>query len=326
MTSFYNNQLRIGVIGVGPVGSTLTAHLIDAGAYVVPCDIDRIKVDKIRENGIRLTGSIQKEVKIPDACYSASELAKYDLDLVVISVKTPYLNQVLTQLLEVVSERTFVMCAQNGLDNELEVAKVFGKDRTLRMVINYAGKMVDPITVLVTFFNPPNYVASLGSAGNPVAETFTKLLNSVDLKTVIPDDIRIYIWEKVILNASLAPVCAITRHTMKDVMDSTQGLNLVEAILDESICVAVAEGFDFRPNFRSHCIRYLKSGGHHRSSMLVDLNNNLPTEIDCLNGRIVEYGYKHSIPTPMNQAIAVLIHLLEQSPEGNKRSRLKYEK
>jgi 2-dehydropantoate 2-reductase len=46
--------------------------------------------------------------------------------------------------------------------------------------------------------------------------------------------------------------------------------------------------------------------------MLIDIENNLPTEIDYLNGRIVEYGRKHSVPTPTNETITTLINLLER--------------
>lgn len=313
MAKSNKNQLRVGVVGMGPVGSTLAAHLIGAGAFVVPCDIDREKIDKIKKAGIRLQHAIQKEVEIIEACYSAEELETYDLDLVAISVKTPNLEEVISQLAAIDSGGTFLMSAQNGLDNELEVAKVFGADRTLRMVVNYAGNMSDPNTVFVSFFNPPNYVAAITPRGETIAKKFVELLSSVDMKTEIPADIKNYIWEKAILNAALAPVCAIARQTMKEVMDSPHGMKLVEAIIDESVQVAEAEGIELGQNFRRFCVQYLQRGGHHRPSMLVDLENGLPTEIDRMNGKIAEYGHKHDLPTPINRSVTALVHMLEQS-------------
>ena len=306
-------QLRVGVIGMGPIGCTLAAHLIDAGVFVVPCDVDRKKVDMIRGTGIRLEHKIQREASVTEACYSAQELERYGLDLVAIAVKTPGLEKVISALQEATPERAFVMCAQNGLDNELEIARTFGKDRTLRMVVNYAGSMSTPNTVHVTFFNPPNYVAALTPKGKAVASTIAQLLSSVGLKTEVPGNIQSHVWEKAILNAALAPVCAITRLTMKDVMDHPQGLEIVKAIIDESVRVAEAEGITFGEDFHQFCVKYLKGGGYHRPSMLVDLQNGLQTEIDYLNGRIVEYGREHGLPTPFNQTITALIHLLEYS-------------
>jgi 2-dehydropantoate 2-reductase len=146
-----------------------------------------------------------------------------------------------------------------------------------------------------------------------MAATVADLLSSVGLQTEAPEDIRKYVWEKAILNSALAPVCAITGLTMKDVMDSPDGLALVGRILDESISVAEAEGLRYGADFRDFCLNYLKGGGYHRPSMLVDLDAGLPTEIDRMNGRIAEYGRKHQMPTPVNQTITALVHMLEQA-------------
>jgi len=305
------SQLRVGVVGLGAVGSVLSAHLIDAGAFVVPCDIDREKFDAFRKSGIHLEQKIQKEVNVTEACYSIQELGKYDLDLVAVCVKTPSLEAVASLLLKVIPEETFVMCAQNGLDNEQIIAKTFGDDRTLRMVINYAGGMSTPNSVIVIFFHPPNYVAALTPQGEAMADRVAGLLSSADLQTKVSENIQKHVWEKVILNSALSPVCAITRLTMKDVMDSPQGIGMVTALIDESIHVAKAAGIDFGETFRDSCLKYLKGGGYHRPSMLVDLEKGLPTEIDYLNGKVVEYGRKHGLPTPVNESITALVHLLE---------------
>ena len=309
------NQLRIGVVGMGPIGCTLAAHLIKAGAFVVPCEIDRARIDKIKSDGIHLENVIQKNVKVTQACYSLEELKEYNLDLVVVSVKTPSLKIVLSQLSKIASDKMFVMCTQNGMDNELEVAKVFGEDRTLRMVVNYAGNVKDQNTVNLIFFNPPNYIAPLSKQGSVIAEEIMELLNATGLKTEIPDNIQDYIWEKAILNSALSPVCAITGKTMKEVMDSPSGFELVEAILDESVNIAKAEGIKLPENFRDFSINYLKKGGYHKPSMLVDIENGLPTEIDFLNGRIAKYGDKHNLPSPFCKAITAFVHLLEQKAE-----------
>ncbi|MFQ6673429.1 MAG: ketopantoate reductase family protein [Fidelibacterota bacterium] len=308
--------LRVGIVGMGPVGSTLAAHLLEAGAFVVPCDILREKIDAIKKSGIRLKNTIEKEVRVTDVCYSVGELVSYNLDLVSISVKTPYLGLVLTELFDVAPEDLFVMSAQNGIDNERDVARVFGEDRTLRMVINYAGSMIDVNTVNVGFFHPPNYLAPLAPKGERMAHQIVDLLNAVGLTTRITDAIQDHVWEKAILNSALSPVCAITGMTMQDVMDSSHGIRVVEALLDESMGVAEVVGIRFPEEFRDSCIQYLKGGGPHRPSMLVDIDNGLPTEIDRLNGKIVEYGRKHGVPVPVNLTISRLIRLMEHSPQG----------
>ncbi len=306
-------QLRVGVVGMGPIGSALAAHLIDAGAFVVVCDVHRKKIDLMKSAGIRLEHKIEKEVDVARACYSVQELGEYDLDLVIVAVKAPSLQKVVTLVLAATSEKTFVLCAQNGLDNEREVAGIIGEDRTLRMVVNWAGGMSSLGTVHVIFFNAPNYVAALTPSGEAMATKVAGLLSSVGLRTEIPDNIRVYTWEKVILNAALAPVCAITGLTMKQVMDTPEAVEVVKGIIDESVRVAEAEGVRYDDDFGEFCLKYLMGGGDHRPSMAVDLEAGLATEIDYMNGKIAEYGRRHGLPIPHNQTITALVHMLERS-------------
>lgn len=304
--------LRVGIIGMGPVGATLTLFLKEAGALVVPCDSFSARIDAIRKNGIRLTHVFEKHVKIQHACYTVQELGMHDLDLVVLAVKTPDLGKVLAQIKEIDNGKMHIMCAQNGIDNEVEIGRSFSDHRTHRLVINFAGNMSDDSTVHVSFFNAPNYVASLGDGGNGMAKQFSDMLNSVGLITEIPVDIQDHVWEKAILNAALSAICAITRRTMKEVMDFPSSCSLVESLIDESVMVAEKERIELGNKFRRFSLRYLKNAGHHRPSMLVDLENGDPTEIDYLNGRIVDYGRKHCVPTPLNQAVTAMVHLLER--------------
>jgi 2-dehydropantoate 2-reductase len=306
-------QMRVGIVGMGPIGSTLAAHLANAGAFVVACDVDREKIDAVKKDGVLLENKIQKKAKITDVCYSARDLGDYNLDLVVVSVKTPSIKKVVALLSDTLSDKTFIMCAQNWLDNEQDVAAIVGKERTLRLSINFAGGMSSPNTAQVIFFHPPNYVAALTSEGKEVANRFAELLNSVDLQTEIADDIRIHTWKKAILNSALSPVCAITGRTMKSVMEFPPGVEMVKAILTESIQVAEKESITYGDDFLDICLTYLKGGGDHKPSMLVDLENGLLTEIDYLNGRIAEYGHKHGLPTPYNRAITAFVHMLEKT-------------
>jgi 2-dehydropantoate 2-reductase len=311
-------QLRVGVVGMGPVGTILAVHLIKAGAFVVPCDIDHDRIDAMKKDGIRLDHTTPIEVGVEEICYLVSELQQYDLDLVAVAVKTPTLGKVVPLLAKVATDKMYVMCVQNGLDNELEIARALGEDKTLRMSINYAGGMSAPNAVKVTFFNPPNYIAALTPKGQATADEAARLLSAAGLETKVPDNIRDHIWIKAILNAALSPVCAITGLTMKAVMEFPLGLELVTAVIDESVRIAEAEGLKFEKDFKEFCLKYLKGGGYHRPSMLVDLDNGLPTEIDFLNGRIAEYGRKHGLPTPYNQTITAMVHMQELSSERRK--------
>ncbi len=303
--------MKIGIIGMGPVGSTLAVHFVLAGQEVHVCDIIEEKIDLIKQEGVSLTHTIEKKAMVTGAYTSIDELMSKELDLLVFSVKTPYLKQVIENAAMLGGEMP-AMAAQNGIDNELMVAEKFGRENTFRMVINYAGNMLNHNTVNVTFFNPPNYIGALHPEGEPLARSIAEMLSSVELNTAFTDDIRKYTWEKSILNATLSSLCAVTQTTMKDVMDFLPIYPVIEGIIDEGMKVAAAEGIQFKQGFKEFCINYLKRGGKHFPSMAVDIQNKCPTEINQLNGKIVEYGQKHGIPTPYNLTMTRLIQLVEK--------------
>ena len=93
-------------------------------------------------------------------------------------------------------------------------------------------------------------------------------------------------------------------------MDYPDTLEIVEQIIYEAVEVARAEDIKIPDNFVKLCIRYLKMAGNHFPSLAVDLINNRPTEINFMNGKIVEYGRKHYIKTPLNLTFTNLVNAI----------------
>ena len=127
-------------------------------------------------------------------------------------------------------------------------------------------------------------------------------MNSVDLETrsVTSFELLKCVWEKTILNASLSALCAVGRMTIKEAMSHSDTVELTEQVIEEAVEVAAAEKIMFDDDFIRKCLRYLHKAGNHFPSLAVDLLNNRPTEIDYMNGKIVEYGRKHYIRTSLN--------------------------
>ncbi|KYK25500.1 hypothetical protein AYK25_05365 [Thermoplasmatales archaeon SM1-50] len=302
-------KYRFGIVGVGPVGSIMAVHLAKAGHTVTLVDILKPHLDEIRKKGLTIIGF--KDLNVPFSgkymCYHINEMRGKEFDVVFISVKASLLSQVLPMLENVVKSGTTFISLQNGLDNEELIADVFGKEHTLRIVVNYAGNLIDNGKVRMSFFNAPNYIGIIESTAEEKARALAKVITDADLETAYTPEIKKYEWEKIILNAALSPVCALTRRTMKQMMQLTDTRNLAEAILREGIEVAVAHGIHFQPNFLEFCMNYLDKAGHHRTSMHVDIEKQSPTEINFINDKIVKYGKMKGISTPMNSTIVALI-------------------
>ena len=115
-------------------------------------------------------------------------------------------------------------------------------------------------------------------------------------------------------------MCALTRKPMKDMMDFEVTQLLAEELMREGIKVAEAAGVMFEEGYFEHGMQYLKKTGYHKTSMHQDIERGTPTEIDWLNGKIVEQGRALGIETPYNFTIMALIKGLAMesgAPEGH---------
>ena len=107
------------------------------------------------------------------------------------------------------------------------------------------------------------------------------------------------------------PLCAVTGMTMVEIIEDPITFSLVDALLKEAIAVARANEFSLGSDFYPYAISYIKNAGNHKPSMLQDIEANRRTEIDYINGKIVEYGVQAGIPTPYNTMIRGLVKALE---------------
>lgn len=309
---------KIAIVGAGPVGGILGAHLAHAGHYVVLCDILKDHLDAIKERGLTIKGVSEITAKCDRLAYNISELSSFpEVDTIVISTKASIMPRIIPEIAKVVQSGTRFISCQNGLDNEEFLAETFGPDNVLRIVPNYAGGRVGDGQIWMSFFNPPNYIGAMTAKGEPLARQMAEMMSAAGLETQFTPDFKKYEWEKVILNAALSSVCALTRKPMKDMMDFEVTEWLVEELMREGIGVAEAAGVTLDEDFFEHGIQYMKKAGYHKTSMHQDVERGTPTEIDWLNGRIVEQGRAHGLETPYNFAIMALIKGLEMESMTN---------
>jgi 2-dehydropantoate 2-reductase len=302
------NKFRFGVIGVGPTGGIMAAHLVNAGHDVVIVDIFKDHMDQIKRNGLTITNLKEFKVKFPkkNICYSIDELQGIKVNTLFIAVKASLLEKILPQIKQVVSQETILISLQNGFDTQEYIAEFFGEENSLRIIVNYAGNLIDNGVIRMSFFNPPNYIGAISPKAENTAKKLAEFITKAGIETVFTSDIKKYEWTKCILNA-ISPVCVTTRTTMKQTMEFKDTRDLCREILREGIEVARARGIHFEPDFLDSCMNYLDKAGHHRVSMQADIEAGNPSEIEFLNGKIVEYGKIEGIPTLYNQIFVSLI-------------------
>lgn len=302
---------RVAVIGAGPVGSLAAAHLARSGRVLYLSDLRRDRIDAVRERGLRVQsrdGGFNVHPAVVEV--SQSGLSAFRPDAVFLCVKSFSLPALLDDLTGRIGPQAEILVMQNGLDNEDAVADKFGRERVFRMVIHFAGRLISPGVVQMSFFNPPNYIGGLSPGSRPAAERLAAVFTESGLATSAAPDIKRCEWIKAILSAALMPVCGPTGMTMKEALELPETRALCERILQESIAVAAGRGFLFEEGFFSECVGYLEKADSHKPSLSVDLEAGLPVEY--VFQPIIDAGRAGRIPTPCLETLTMLLRAMEK--------------
>jgi 2-dehydropantoate 2-reductase len=304
----------IGIIGLGPVGSILAAHLAKSGEDVVVEDIVEKLLLTAREEGLHISGVTELTAKIDKTASSMSELSRFNPDIIFIATKACILKVILPEIRQMYKPEMKIVSFENGLDNEQIIAEALGIDTTYRVVINYAGNRLSVRDVRMNWFQPPNYIGAFHRGRYTTDETtkyIAQIMTASGLTTEETPEIKKHVWEKTILNSALCSICAVTGQTMKEAMEFEHTRDLAIKMLEEGLEVARADGYDFGEDALEQFVSYLEKGGAHKPSMLIDVENKRPTEVDFISGAIARYGEKYGIPTPVNSTFTSLLKTIE---------------
>jgi 2-dehydropantoate 2-reductase len=303
---------QIAVIGAGPIGGILTAHLCAQGHTVHLVDTWKVHIEQIREHGLRITGK-ESLLAYPAYLYDSIEaLGDYVPDFVFICTKGCDLEAVLGQLRASLKKSNAIfLCFQNGIDTEQIVTHHIERCRVLRAVISYAGVLTGPGEIRESFFTAPNYLGWLDAKGEEVCKETAVLITTSGLATEATGEIGRYEWRKTIFNTCTMAIGAVTGLNIQEMVQFPPTAQLVELLLQESVAVAAAYGFDYGPGFIEMVRNFNQNAGPHKPSMLVDLENRRKTENAFLVRRIAEYAEQKGVPAPVHRSMANIIDALE---------------
>ena len=132
------------------------------------------------------------------------------------------------------------------------------------------------------------------------------------METALSPRIIDEIWKKLALNVCTLPTAALLRFPAHELIQHDGTLALMERLLDEVVAVATAQGIKLDRSERWRAItKLLAQAIGARASMLQDVEANRQTEIDVVNGAIVDAGRGNSVPTPFNDAMVWMVKSLQ---------------
>ncbi|UCH83162.1 MAG: ketopantoate reductase family protein [Candidatus Latescibacterota bacterium] len=287
------DKFTVGAIGVGAVGSVITACLAKAGARIVAADLPH-RIPQLNKNGLQMQWADELFEYPADVVESIRDIANAKPDCVLVATKAVALKKIMPDVVEAAANDCLVVSVHNGIDTEDEIAKHIPPKNVARMVVNFAGAINAEGFAKVVWFNPPNFFGRLEDGDDPRLARIIEMLNSVELTSELVDTITIKkkAFLKTILNSGLMPLCAVLKLTMRQAMQGAATRRLVEDLIHEGLAAAGKLGYDYGEGIFDMCMGYLDRGGDHYPSMCVDLECRMATEIDFINGKILELGNK----------------------------------
>ena len=305
------NAQSFAVVGAGPVGCIVACFLAKGGYEVTLCDVVPDLLAPALDPGIILEGAENMQYQVTRTCTHIDELADHNPDVILITVKANALPLIASAIEGFHKEGMAIVSWQNGIDTELELAKILGQKYVMRAVVNYGCGLVGPAHVRIPFHHPPHYLQELDPESRDAAVAIAQVLSKCGLTTEHTDNIISMVWRKSVMNACMNPVCAVTGLTMSRVMNDPIVFQIVDALVKECIQVARSNEIDLGWEFYTHAMEYMGNAGDHKPSMLMDIEASRRTEIDYINGKFVEYGERTGTATPYNHSLSALVKGLE---------------
>ncbi len=318
-------ETSVLVVGAGAIGGVTAAKMEGGVRRVVVLDADKEHVERMRKEGL-LVDDLGEERRVPlDAHADASGLES-PFDFALITLKAPHLDVALGPLLEGGLVETFVSLG-NGLVQE-RIAGIVGEQNLIWGTVEWGATNLGPGRLARTTRGP--FV--IGEPDGSVRERTRLLadaLGTVD-EARVTENIRGQVWSKLLVNSAFSGLGAVSGLLYREVVAGPEGKEAALALWREGYDVGMAQDLELEdvlgvpaeslvvrdPGDRERVEEALgiamQQAGATKASMLQDLERGIKTEVDVINGGVVEKGREYGVKTPLNSRVVELVHAMER--------------
>jgi 2-dehydropantoate 2-reductase len=315
------------IVGAGAIGGLLAVRLAAAGQSVRILARNE-NLTAIRANGVRLVEP-DGTVLVAPMLEVSDDVSQLGLqDVVILSVKAHQIAQIATQLPALYHDDTVVIPMQNGvpwwffqhfagpfagyrihaLDPDGTLERSIPPDRILASIAYPAAQREGPGVVrLVEGDRFP--VGELNGKRSERALQIATLLTNAGFTSRVLTDVRSHIWVKAWGNLALNPISALTGATLAQICRWPLTRDLAGQMMAEAAGIAEKLGLHLRLSIEQR-IAAAERVGDHRTSMLQDVEEGRPLEVEPLIGAFVELGELTHTAMPATRSVYALVSLL----------------
>ncbi|HHX75015.1 MAG TPA: 2-dehydropantoate 2-reductase [Firmicutes bacterium] len=308
--------MKVAVIGAGAMGSLYGGALAESGHDVYLIDIFEEHVNKINERGLCIIrGDEERIIKDITATTDAREVGP--ADLAIVFVKSTVTDIGVKSNLDAIGPDTIVLTLQNGLGNIEKIAQFVDKKNIIAGTSSNGATLIEPGTIKQSGAGG----TTIGELNGETTDRIKHLAHILNIDSLGPatisNNVMGLIWDKLLVNVGINALTALTDLKNGQLLQYKESIKLLEDLVNEGIKVAAALEIKLTHSTPDYCKEVAKVTGGNVSSMLADVRNRRKTEIENINGAIVEYGRKLGIATPVNEILTNLILLREKSYLGD---------
>jgi len=297
--------LKIGIVGAGAMGLLHAAAFkksgMDTAVYEKNNEIcAALKKGLTVENG---NGKMACDIEVSDEPGVLSGRG-----LVFIFVKAYSTSGAMEDIKGSLSGSSIIVSLQNGLGNREIISGHVGEDRTVYGTTTYGSHKRGP-AVLVTGGTGETVLGCRKAAS---ADLAVNILSAAGFTSSVTDDPDRAIWEKAIINAAINPIGALLSISNGRIIELEPASLLQEKLIAECVEISGGAGITFdQEKILEKTRDVCRKTSSNRCSMLQDMSSGSGTEIDFINGKIIEKGREAGMPSPYNEAVYLLVKSME---------------
>ncbi|RKE26111.1 ketopantoate reductase [Paraburkholderia sp. BL23I1N1] len=314
--------MKIAILGAGALGCAIGAALTEAGNDVWLLNRSAAHIQAMARNGLRVDdGGGSRHVQVRTATRAAEAGA---VDLVVVLVKSFHTDAAMRGALELIGPETLVLSLQNGLGHEDVLADIVGHERVLAGKTYVGCVMRNPGHIESGVAGKATYIGELDGRITARVAAIAKTFNAAGLITEVSDNIVGTMWDKLLVNVATGALTGTTGLTYGQLYDEPLLKATALAAIAEAIAVAQAAGVTLSASDPERPWTLAGEGlsPAFKTSMLQSLEKGSVTEIDFINGAVVRWGLRHSVPTPVNATLVACIKGIERAMIDRKKQEI----
>ena len=299
--------MKVGIVGTGAMGSVYAGLLGRAGHEVWAIDTWQDHVDAIARDGLAVSGASGTYV-VPgiNSGYKPGDAGA--CDLWVIGTKASEVEEVAAHIAPLLRPDDVVMAFQNGLGAGERVARQIPERQVaIGIAEGFGSSIPSPGSV----HHHGMRLIRIGEMHGGLSERVRRIEQTwrdAGFNVRAFEDIELMVWEKFICNVTLSAPTAAFDVTVGELMANAEAWAIALGCTTEAWQVGQAKGVPFRfDDPIAHVTEFAATIPDASPSMRLDHLARRPSEVDVINGAVVDLGRQLGIATPHNATLCAIL-------------------